>query len=298
MSGEPFNEFLSFSSYLLHNAYRSSRASLYSCVVLIILRILVEDSAVIRHVCDNKYVTHIRLCRQRQPFLPFARIERARVNFILDVVVDGINHNLRRRLDVELYILLLDPLLRLITYLSRSRTRINHHWGELWRSLLSLLRFLDTYANILKPLPNMERLADAVVNVLALALSAGESFLPDAKSFDDLFYKVFESGEALSKFRDSFGLSKRPSSANIGILISVSSHYEGLLDEKKGKGNKNVTSREVRDIIKQGYETLSIQAKEGLDHWEVYREADYRNIMKKVAKVAVQDVKTLLALRP
>ena len=141
----------------------------------------------------------------------------------------------------------------------------------------------------------MDKLTDCLTNLLALALSAGEAFLPDAKSYDDLFYQIFESGEALTKFGDTFAISKGPSAANKELLINVSSHYTSLLEEKKGKGNKNVSPREVREIIKQGYETLSIQAKDGLDQWERYREADHRGLIKRVARLAVQDVKAMLA---
>jgi len=50
----------------------------------------------------------------------------------------------------------------------------------------------------------------------------------------------------------------------------------------------------VAEVIKQGYETLSIQAKEGLDTWDRYREADERTLLKKMARAAVADVKILL----
>ena len=46
----------------------------------------------------------VRLCRQRPPYLPLIRKERMTAAIILDIMVDGINHNLRRRLDVELYL--------------------------------------------------------------------------------------------------------------------------------------------------------------------------------------------------
>lgn len=50
-------------------------------------------------------------------------------------------------------------------------------------------------------------------------------------------------------------------------------------------------------MIKKGYETLSIQSKEGLDRWEKFREADGRTVLKKIARVAVEDVRKLLRER-
>jgi len=210
-------------------------------------------------------------------------------------MIDGINHNLRRRLDVELYILCIGIILRIISHLSRSRTRLNYHWSEIFRSLLSLVRFLTTYTTDLKNLSNIEILLDDLVNLIALSLSAGEAFLPNPAAYDDLFYKLVETGEVLGKFRDSYDLGKRPTSS-IETLISVSTHYKQLLaDGASGRKGKNLTSAQVAGVIKQGYETLSIQAKEGLDSWEKYREADKKTILKKMSRAAVSDVKTLIS---
>jgi hypothetical protein len=196
---------------------------------------------------------------------------------------------------VDLYILSISIILRIISHLSRSRTRLNYHWSELFRSLLTLVRFLTSYTNDLKMLSNIEILLDDLVNLIALSLSAGESFLPTPAAYDDLFYKLVETGEILTKFRDNYNLTKRPTSS-IGTLISVSTHYKELLsDGANGKKVKNLSSKEVAGVIKQGYETLSIQAKEGLDSWDKYREAEERTFLKKMARSVVGDVKVFVS---
>ncbi|KAK5171600.1 hypothetical protein LTR04_001138 [Oleoguttula sp. CCFEE 6159] len=282
-----FGGFLSWTSYLLQHAHRSSRASLYTYLDLFILQILLEDQILAKRICGDESRTSVRLCRQRQPYLPFVRGERVLAAIILDIMVDGLNHNLRRRLDIQLYNLSVGVL---------ARTFQVYHWSELWRSLLSFIRFLATYADHLKPLPEMSALINSLVNLIALSLSTGESFLPDPASYDDLFYKLVESGDVLFKFKDAYELSKHSSSSSIDTLISVSSHYYALLEAEKGKvKSKNLSPREVSKVIKQGYETLSIQAKEGLDVWEKFREADHRALLKKIARFAVADVKTLVS---
>ena len=223
---------------------------------------------------------------------------------VLDTMIDAINHNLRRRLDVGLYTLCVGILLRIIGYMSRSRTRLQYHWADLFRSLLSLIRFLTTYANDLKGLQHIETLLDHVVNLLALGLSSGESFLPTPAAYDDLFYKVVETGEVLVKFRDTYKLANRPSNS-IDTLVNVSTHYKEMLADGGGaagnakaktvaggrRSGSQLTSLQVAEVIKQGYETLSIQAKEGLDSWEKYREADERMLLKKMARAVVGDVR-------
>ncbi|KAL1648048.1 hypothetical protein SLS58_002373 [Diplodia intermedia] len=282
----PFSAFLSLTSYLFQHAHRSARTALYSHVNLYILQIVIEDPALAKRICSEESKTPVRLCRQRQPFLPIVRTDRVLAAYILDMVIDGINHNLRRRLDTEYYMYALDSNFRKTAY----------HWSELWRSLLSFIRFLATYANDIKSLRESSRLIDDTVNLVALSLSAGESFLPDAAAYDDLFYKLVETGDILTKFRDAYDLSKQSDSSSIETLVSVSRHYHALLEgDEKGKvKSKNLSPREVSKVIKQGYETLSIQAREDLDHWERYREADHKVVLKKVSRAAVEDAKTLV----
>ncbi|KAI1506447.1 hypothetical protein F5X99DRAFT_415249 [Biscogniauxia marginata] len=288
---QPVSSLLSLTSYLLQHAFLSNRATSYAHLSLMVFRLLIEDQLLCKRICSDDSKIAVRLCRQRQPYLPVVKGERILATSVLDTMIDGINHNLRRRLDVSLYNICVGIMLRIVSYLSRSRTRLQYHWSELFRSLLSLIRFLTTYSSDLKDLQHFETLLDLVVNLLALSLSAGEAFLPTPAAYDDLFYKIVESGDVLVKFRDTYNLSKRPSNS-IGTLVSVTTHYRTMLDS--GGSKKNLTSTQVADVIKQGYETLSIQAKEGLDGWERYREADERTVLKRMARTTVNDVKFMV----
>ncbi|EFX06266.1 duf1741 domain containing protein [Grosmannia clavigera kw1407] len=250
----PIASFISLASYLLQHAFCSQRTTLYAHVGLMVFRLLIEDVALCKRMCSDESRVSVRLCRQRLPHLPLVKQPRPLAASVMDAMVDSITHNLQRRLDIGLYTSCVGILLRLVAHLSRTRTRLAYHWAELFRALISLVRFLTTYAADLQGLPHLETLIDHVVSLMALALSAGESFLPTPAAYDDLFYKVVEAGEVLVKFRDIYKLASRPASS---------------------------------------IETL-VSAKEGLDSWEKYREADERTLLKKVARIAVADVKSLL----
>ncbi|CAM1509292.1 Fc.00g030310.m01.CDS01 [Cosmosporella sp. VM-42] len=293
---QPIASYLSLTSYLLQHAHLSERATCYAHLNLMVFRLLIEDPIICKRICSDESKVPVRLCRQRQPYLPLVKGDRVLATSVLDTMVDGINHNLRRRLDVGLYTLCLGIMLRIISYLSRSRTRLAYHWSEFFRSLLSIIRFLATYTSDLKDLPHIDTLLDHVVNLVALSLSAGEAFLPTPAAYDDLFYKVVESGEVLTKFKENYRLANRNSNS-IDTLINVSTHYKQLLSEGGGSAKKkpnSLTTQQVTDVIKQGYESLSIQAKEGLDTWDRYREADERTLLKKMARAAVGDVKVIV----
>lgn len=260
-----------------------------------VFRLLVEDPITCKRICSDELKASVRLCRHRQPFLPLEKGNRVLATSVMDCMIDGINHNLRRRLDVNLYSLCLGILLRTISHLSRSKTRLAYHWSEFFRSLLSLVRFLTTYTSDLKDLTHISTLLDHVVNLLALSLSAGEAFLPSPAAYDDLFYKIVESGEVLARFKEKYMLQNRKSNS-IDTLINVSTHYNQLLTDGGASAKKKpsyLTTYQVTEVIKQGYESLSIQATEGLDNWDAFREADERTLLKQMARTAVEDVRSM-----
>jgi len=101
----PICAYISFTSYLLQHAHRSPRTTYYARTNLLVLRILLEDQASCRHLTSEEDKRRVRLCRQRQPYLPIVRNSRVLITAIIDTVIDAINHNLKKKLDVDLYML-------------------------------------------------------------------------------------------------------------------------------------------------------------------------------------------------
>jgi hypothetical protein len=226
--------------------------------------------------------------------------------------------------------------LRLLTYLSKNKIRLTYHWSELWRTLLSLMRFLTTYAADLTVNPKIQTLTSSLTDLIAFCVSGGDTFLPDPSSYDDLFYKLVETGPIISKFRAAYALTGTGSTskaaepgveqhvAAIDTLQSVSTHFYTLLFYSDGDNanaaaaaaaaaaaspkpdepasvplpsirKKNLSPREVHRIIKQGYDTLSIQPPEGLSTWAKWREAEWKSELKRAARCAVDDARQLVA---
>jgi len=214
----------------------------------------------------------------------------------------GLSHNLRIKLDVEFYDMLFTVLLRLLVSLSRTRNRLSYHWAELWRTLFSFLRFLSTYPAELSALPSIHGPVDGLLNVLAFAVSSGESFLPDPAAYDDLFYKMIEATSFAEGKDDVFGILQkhfatgtRPAAQSaIDMMAKCNSHYRTMLEEQKSK-RKNLAPGDVSKIIKQGHETLDIPSTEAWSTWSKYREVDRKSLLKRAARVAVADVRAMLA---
>jgi len=319
----PFSSFLSLTSYLQQHAYRSVRSAHYAELSLFTLRILVEDPTLCKHISSDEGKRTVRLCRQRQPYLPIVTGDRVMATVIFDVMIDTLTHNLRRRLDVNIYSHAIAIILRLLTYLSMNKIRLTYHWSELWRTLLSTMRFLTTYATDLTSNHKIHTLTNSLADLTAFCVSAGDTFLPDPASYDDLFYKLVETGPVISKFRDVYFHSsdskdKGTHTAAVDTLLSVSRHFYTLLFHEgdatpaasvtppKADGEstpvalpaikkRNLSPREVHRIIKQGYDTLSIQPPEGLTTWSRWRETEWKSELKRAARCAVDDARLLVA---
>ncbi|KAL8710731.1 MAG: hypothetical protein Q9220_004749 [cf. Caloplaca sp. 1 TL-2023] len=304
-----FSVFLSLTSYILHHAHRSTRSTLYGCLNLITLRILIEDQTLCAKLFSADLSHPVRLCRQRQPFLPSTPLARPYAASILDICIDTITHNLRRRLHIPLYICTLNLIHRLLSFCLTARTRFPYHWSLLWQTLLSLLRFLATYHDALVHEPDLPVLIDTFLSILALAVCSGDAFLPDTDSQIDLFYKLVESAHLLPSFKSAFSSLSRPASiapatpnamastsptALVDTLIAVSGHFTTLLDEEKGKGSSmNLSPREVSRVIRKGCESLSVPETEGLERWVRWREVDEKGFLKRVGRCVVEDARRM-----
>ncbi|MCJ1400273.1 hypothetical protein MMC11_003477 [Xylographa trunciseda] len=290
----PFSAFLSLTSYILHHASRSPRASLYALLTLTTLRIILEDVLLCKQLCQPTPLLAVRLCRQRPPFLPPTPHGRPPAAHILDLAADALTHNLRRRLDIDLYAGSVALVHRLFCCLAQNRTPLAYHWPTLWQALLALLRFLATYAADLAAQPGaiVHALLGPLLRVLALAVLDGNAFLPDAAAYDDLVYKLVEHSASLDKLKSAYALAD---GSPVEVLRAVAAHYHGLLQTERGKGRvgKDLSPREVGRVIRGGYEGLVLPSGEGmgLENWERYREGEERGWVKRAGRVAVEDVR-------
>ena len=290
----PFSAFLSLTSYLAHHAHRSIRGTHYALLNFLSLRIMMEEQVLAKRLCSGEIKMPVRLCRQRAPHLPLVTADRVPGSTMLDICTDTISHNLRRRLDVHLFSLAIGMILRIVSHLGRSKTRLQHHWSYLWGALMSFIKFLTQYsADLAHQVHIRDEVCGPLTDVIAYCLSTGDSILPDPGSYDDLFYKLVETGPTLPKFRDAyFASAKDGKDRSINILVSVSSHYHDLLQAQHGK-KVHQSPAAVQGIIKQGYETLDIESNEDIGLWEKWREISWKAELKRIIRTVVEDARKI-----
>ena len=330
----PFSDFLSLISYMVHHAHRSSRTTIYSLLSLLTVRVLCESPQFCGLLCSNQKDRLIspRLCRQRAPFLPLLSKSKGRVpaEAVLDICMDGINHNLKLRLDVGLYAAMLHPIHRILSYIATTKTKSmgDFHWTLLWQCLISLIRFLTTYAGTMSQQNSMQTLKEMLEPLLAslaLVVSRGEEFLSVSTAYDDLVYKLVEAGPTLFESLKSAFLPPTSASAPhtskptraLEVLLVLTRHYQSLLmtttttttpinapatasssSSPAPPSAKSLSPREVLNVIRKGYETLKLPSAEGLERWDRWREsADSGNkaLIKRIGRMVVEDGRKLAA---
>lgn len=305
----PLAAFLSASSYLCHHAFRSTRTQQYALLSLFTIRLLVDDSTLTKRLSSADLKIEARLARQRPPHLPYIPSPRIPTSIVFDIVTDGLSHNLRKRLSIPLYSISLTILHHILTHLSSSRTRLPHHWSYIWLSLISLLRFLTTYATDLTQSTRLSELqiqiCTPLTSILTFSLLRGDNFLPDPPSYDDLFYKLIETSETLGKFKAAYEISKLPASDKLrrstDALMAIATHYQNLV----GKAKKTHQSpRQIQEIIGEGHETFGevvdnisvagsqrggVGGNEEFGHYEKWRESAWKVEIKKIIRGVVED---------
>lgn len=311
-SNPPFANFLSHCTYLFQNQHKTPRAALYARLNLLILRLLVEapqSSSVPDLLLSDEHRTKgISVCQQRAPNIPVVNSPNGRllIEGVLDALQCAIRFNMKRSLDVEMYILSFTVLFQTLHLLRQAQFGLEYHWSQLWKSIMSLLRFINSHPPVHPQSSSggssspsdagsgssahvgYVALGRLITLVLASALIHGDLIFSESAQYDDLLYKVMECSQDLDKFCLLFpALIASPS---MSVLKAAVSHYSNLLKvsttsqqqakpsffsfksaatpprpltsnpgtNSKALASDELTPKKVAEIIRQGYQTLSL----------------------------------------
>lgn len=276
-SNPPFVNFLSLCTYLFQNQHNTSRATLYARLNLLILRLLVEapsSSSVTPLLISNELSTNaVNVCRQRTPYLPFVERPRLLIEGILDAIQCSIRYNMKRVLDTEMYTLAFTVLFQIIHLLRASKFGLSYIWSELWKTIMSLIKFVNSHLPEANATPAYIKMGRLITLVLASALIHGDVIFAESSDYEDLLYKIMESSAALDKFGIAFpAIIASPS---MSVIKAAINHYTNLLKAQPGAikksffsfrsddsapphGTDELTPQKVGEIIRQGFDTLSL----------------------------------------
>ncbi|KAK5816079.1 hypothetical protein F5H01DRAFT_343654 [Linnemannia elongata] len=226
--------FLSFSSYLLqHN--RTHRSSPYTHLCLIILLILVEDSASYPHLCnipqsqDPTFATAanaaattfganapsstdvVRLCRQRQPVLPKFKGPVPMAAALLDVILGFLKHNMKKKMQIDCFRIAVAIIFNMAARFKALRVRLPYHWVEMWNTLQGLVKFLQANAKAFQSQPEARDLVAETIDLVNYFVTFGDMIMPDPASLYALYYEIVRSGiDPFSDLAKEFSISVQP----------------------------------------------------------------------------------------
>lgn len=323
----PLVVFISLSSYLLQDQSSSIRAASYSRLALIVYRIMLEDSSGSAKLLVKTKTTKFNLDNHRNHALTFVNSSRSLIEGILDDLQGCLRYNLKRTLDYDMYSLALTTLFQTLFFLKKSKTRLNYIWKDLWKTLLSLIKFMNSHSPKAETSPSSSqtvsknrveagsKCADLVTLVIASCLIHGDSFLVSDEEYDDLYYKIVQAAPDISKFIECYSLQDSQSAK---AVLHVCNYFLDLMDKNrkelaatqntgfyklvsfvKGPGGvDDLSSEDVVQLIRSGLEGLSLYQfvkpyeplSEGLP---LYKEADERLYLKKITKLVINDILSL-----
>ncbi|KAG0245275.1 hypothetical protein BGW41_002744 [Actinomortierella wolfii] len=202
--------------------FAQHRSAPYTQLCLIILSIIIESPSAYPYLCSipNSEDTSgqreagtfaVRLCRQRHPLLPKVKHARPLAAVLLDVLLGFIKHNMRKKLPIESFRLVIGNIYGLAHRFKRLRVRLPYHWVEVWNTLLGFIKFMHSNMESLEHRPDARELVAESIDLVNYFVTYGDMIMPDPGSLYSLFYEIVRTGiEPFSELAATFSITVQP----------------------------------------------------------------------------------------
>lgn len=165
---------------------------------------------------------------------------------------------------------------------------------------------------------DLQFVVESLFLILYQCLKNGDIFIEKQQHYDDLFYKLLQSNLILNKLILEQFINLKNSKVAI-VLLDIISHYSNPKNNNNANNDQNSendntvqvkninfsSSDEVEQVIKQGYDTLSLpninnntnngKGKEDLNElFQKYKEGNERLYFKKLSQTVIKDADRLL----
>lgn len=309
LSGTPSNllvSFLEFCSIVMLNT-KDEASCRTSRLCFVILTIISEDQCANAIMHDSNIAFRVQLhrmpMRHRKVVSDSNRPSQPLSHTVLDLMVEFIQSNLRKSLPLDLHSLALGIIRRIICYQTKCNIRFDYHWTEVWSALISLIKYLVNHESELIKIfqsnkqnqqqqqqpEDIFHLILTAVNIFNLFIMYGDTFLPSADAYDQLYYElirmhiVFDnlyqlgvrySSQESSPFRDLMTTKVVPALVNIRAIIN---HFTPKIDSYSSINEvESLTEENVLEVVRNNYDSLILKLSEGLDGFDPYSSQDVK----------------------
>lgn len=257
-------EYIIFCSYMFQRTKTLNQAA-FAKLLLTCSRLLVDSGKVCGAMCDERNKCTLRLNNGNNLLRKKSLVEDKRIAcYYIDTLILFLEHNLKKKLQSDMYKLTLESIQLLLQYLHKNQIRLQYQWTRLYTALMGVASFMANHEEDLSSRPYVKDVMDDVIIIFNMIITHGDSFLPDTISYDDCYYTIIQSSNVWEKLRDictndeilSPTGSKRKAN-DLSNMLAICSHYMPLLSaESKGS---TLTPESVYNIIRNNYDTIELK---------------------------------------
>merc|ERR1719450_906416 len=273
----------------------------------IILACVTEDQYATALMHDPNLVFKVKLhrspMRHRKAGVEVVSHGRSLVCALLDLMLEFTRSHLMKKLPIELHLLALSCIHRVLAYQRRCRVRIAYNWRELWSTLIALLKFVVANESNLNKKINVFNICSQVVTIFNVFITYGDTFLPSASSYDELYYELvrchqtFDNLHSMTlRYSTSGGEHKDTAMRITNSLVNIraiTSHFQPRIDAWLAKEQlSTLTEDQILDVVRDNYDSLTLKLQEGLDQYDNYAEnPSYTSFFTSLVRSIVSDVR-------
>jgi len=278
----------------------------------IILACVTEDQYATALMHDPNLVFKVKLhrspMRHRKAGVEVVSHGRSLVCALLDLMLEFTRSHLMKKLPIELHLLALSCIHRVLAYQKRCRVRIAYNWRELWSTLIALLKFVVANESNLNKKINVFNICSQVVTIFNVFITYGDTFLPSASSYDELYYELVRCHQT---FDNLYSMALRYSTCggehkdtamritnSLVNIRAITSHFQPRIEAWLAKEQLSTpTEDQILDVVRANYDSLTLKLQDSLDQYDSYAEnPSYTGFFTSLVRSIVSDTRQKIVL--
>uniref|UniRef100_A0A5S6QGT3 DUF1741 domain-containing protein n=1 Tax=Trichuris muris TaxID=70415 RepID=A0A5S6QGT3_TRIMR len=227
---------------------------------------------------------------------------RPLAHHLLVLAVDFIVSNLMKCFPFDLYMRMLGIVHRIVCYNKKCKVRLDFNLHGLWNALITLLHFVVVNGQTLLKEGDIFELCNQALTIVNLFITFGDTFLPEAESYDDLYYEILRNSETLhavcslpAEYADKNHPYKETAKKMQSSCVNIRAILCHLLPKIEALEEQSLTRQHVLSVVRASYGSLPLKLQENLSNYPRYQERPAEStFFAHMVKVAQEDTRRSL----